>query len=99
MAKFYSVLCINDNEVTLWIQKQTIKKVLLSNQIHTFLNGQDGIDFCKAFLNPDLKSEECFPRLIFLDLHMPIMDGWEFLDYFEKEFWPIFKETKVLPLN
>lgn len=96
MAKFYSVLCINDNEVTLWIQKQTIMKVLLSNHIHTFLNGQDGIDFCNTFLNSDLKTGDSFPCLIFLDLHMPIMDGWEFLDCFEKKFWPIYKETKIV---
>jgi hypothetical protein len=61
MAKFYSVLCINDNEVTLWIQKQTIMKVLLSNKIHTYLSGQDGIDFCNTFLNSDLKTGDSFP--------------------------------------
>jgi hypothetical protein len=24
------------------------------------------------------------------------MDGWEFLDYFEKKFWPIYRETKIV---
>lgn len=96
MSKFYNVLCINDNEVTLWIQKQIIENTLLCDKVYTFLNGQDGLDFCKTFLNSESNSENNYPRLIFLDLHMPCIDGWEFLECFKNEIWPLFKETKIV---
>ena len=32
----------------------------------------------------DLQSVSPFPEIIFLDINMPLMDGWEFLDYCEK---------------
>jgi CheY-like chemotaxis protein len=96
MSKLYNVLCINDNEVTLWIQNQTIKKTLSNTQVHTFLNGKEGLDFCKTYINSDLNIESFYPRLIFLDLHMPLLDGWEFLDCFTREYWPYFKKTKIV---
>ncbi len=37
-----------------------------------------------------------YPRVIFLDLHMPVMGGWEFLDKFSDEIWPYFKDTKII---
>jgi CheY-like chemotaxis protein len=96
MSKFKNVLCINDNEVTLWIQKQSLLKTSLFEQVHTFLNGLDGLIFCKNYLDSNFNLDENYPRLIILDLHMPLMDGWQFLDHFTIDYWPYFKETKVL---
>jgi len=95
-TRFKNVLCINDNEVTLWVQKQILKKTLFSEEVTTLLNGMEGLEFCKKYLNADFDSKNNYPRLILLDLHMPILDGWGFLNHFSKEIWPVFKETKIV---
>lgn len=41
-----------------------------------FKNGEEAINHCKAMLH---EQTEC-PKIIFLDLNMPVMDGWDFLD-------------------
>ncbi|HLP31967.1 MAG TPA: response regulator, partial [Bacteroidia bacterium] len=38
-------------------------------------------------------------QLIFLDLNMPGMNGWEFLDVFNRELWSFFPDTKVVILT
>jgi CheY-like chemotaxis protein len=94
--RFKNVLCINDNEVTLWVQKQILKKTYFSDEVTTLVNGREGLDYCKNYLNPEFDQGGNYPRLILLDLHMPEMDGWQFLHHFAEEIWPYFKETKIL---
>ena len=44
-----------------------------------YQNGQDALDGLTAII----ANGEKFPSVIFLDLDMPIMNGWEFLEEFE----------------
>ncbi len=50
------------------------------SNIMVYENGEEALDN----LANELKNKEKLPEVIFLDLNMPIMDGWEFLDIFCK---------------
>lgn len=73
---------IDDDTVYVSLVKKLIKVKKLSNNILVFKNGKDAIEF--------FKNANSLPDLILLDLNMPIMNGWEFLD----EFRPIRKRSK-----
>lgn len=90
------VLCINDNEITLWIQKQILKKSGTSEDVVTASNGMEGLNYCKSLIKDQQNNSNSFPGLILLDLHMPIMDGWEFLHHFSKDVHQHFNDTKVI---
>lgn len=90
------VLCINDNEVTLWIQKQILKKSKLSQEVITAFNGSEGLGYLKNLVDLKTENQIDFPGLILLDLHMPVMDGWEFLYKFSSEIYPHCMNTKVI---
>ncbi len=78
---------IDDDTVYVSLIKKLIKLKKLSNNILVFKNGKEAIDF---FINTN-----SLPDLILLDLNMPIMNGWEFLD----AFIPLRKESpKMLNL-
>ncbi|HLF53505.1 response regulator [Flavobacterium sp.] len=78
MKKYNKVFIVDDDKVFHFI----IKKLLLKNNIDIipifFENGYDAIEELKENIN----SETDFPDLILLDINMPIMDGWQFLDEF-----------------
>lgn len=94
--KLNSVLCINDNDITLFILKRTLSKSNFAENIIAKKDGLEALHYCKQLINTDEYERGNYPKLIFLDLHMPVMDGWEFLERYANEIWPYFKDTKVV---
>lgn len=94
------ILCIDDDPIALMLIKKNIQKITFSNEIVTAQNGQEALDFFKS-LN-DLQANNTVhkqPQLIFLDLNMPVMGGWEFLDCFNNKEYSNFNHTKVIVLS
>lgn len=76
MKKINTVAIIDDDDIYQYAAKKTIVATESVNNIITFSDGQEAIDF---FLENYGKADE-LPDLVFLDLNMPILDGWQFLE-------------------
>ena len=70
------ILCVDDDPITLMLCKKVIEKSTFSKEIDTAVNGEDALKYFDNLITTKAK----YPQLIFLDLNMPIMNGWEFLD-------------------
>ncbi len=90
------ILCIDDDPITLMLCKMVITKASFSNEITTAKNGEEAIKYFDSLKTTDTNNK---PQLIFLDLNMPVMDGWEFLDSFKTESYSQFHDTKVIILS
>ncbi|MFM2369963.1 MAG: hypothetical protein RL619_2280 [Bacteroidota bacterium] len=93
------ILCIDDDPITLMLCKKVIVKASFSNEIITSQNGEEALFyFNKIKYNTDNKLKK-HPELIFLDLNMPVMGGWEFLDIFNTIDYSEFSSIKVVVLS
>lgn len=70
------ILIIDDDEINNFIAAKLIDKIPPRARVSTCLNGEEGIDYIKSRLD---KQQE-LPDIIFLDINMPVMNGWEFLE-------------------
>jgi CheY-like chemotaxis protein len=66
---------IDDDEIYQIIITKIIQKTALFSSISSFCDGKEGII---ALINT-IENKESLPDIILLDINMPVMDGWEFM--------------------
>lgn len=73
------VCVIDDDEIYQFTIRHNVLKLNNQNAVLSFTNGQQAVDFFASHQNNTAN----WPDVIFLDINMPTMDGWAFLDAFE----------------
>lgn len=93
------IFCVDDDAITLMLCKKVIERVGFAKEIITAQNGEEAFAYFQDLAKqPELNPE--YPKLVLLDLNMPIMNGWEFLDAYEESgYQNIFKEAKFIVLS
>ena len=76
MNKVKTLGIVDDDKIYTFLVKKTIEQTNLVNTIKVFENGLDAINFLKE----NTANQDTLPEILLLDLSMPIMDGWEFLE-------------------
>jgi len=79
-----TIWVVDDDPIYQIIANKIIKKSELFSTVFTFKNGKEAIDAFKD----SLEKKHKLPNIILLDINMPIMDGWEFME-----------EIKTLSIN
>lgn len=83
---------VDDDKIFIFLTKKIIEDTGIDTDIHVFTDGQESMDYLKAIVS----QPEFLPDIICLDLSMPVMDGWEFLNEYNAEIAP--KLEKQIPL-
>ena len=98
MKKLSGVLLIDDDETTNFLNERLLSKMNLTDRIRVFKNGKQAFDYLYNVSNQhyDGNTQDYFqPELILLDINMPVMDGFEFLDLYNR-LDPDFRKNIVL---
>lgn len=80
MKKIESCIIIDDDPIFVYGTKRLMKEIDFCDTIIVYNNGQEALEGILTIS----ESGEKVPPFIFLDLNMPIMNGWEFLEEFTK---------------
>ncbi len=80
MKNLYNFCIIDDDLIYQYTITKTIKIYDLANEVMVFSDGEEALDF---FIR-NLDSSENLPDIILLDINMPIMDGFQFMEEYIK---------------
>lgn len=93
MMQNLPVIClIEDDAFQVFLLEKMIELAEIPSTIIVFKNGKEAFDGLKE---RNLTGEK-IPDVIFLDINMPIWDGWEFLAEMKKHQIPIGKQLFIL---
>jgi len=98
--KINCILLVDDDMATNFINKKIIQKTNIVEHVHVALNGKEAIDYICGkgkFESSDNKYPS--PEMLLLDINMPVMDGWEFIEAYQKLDDAYKKNIKIIMLS
>lgn len=82
------ILCVEDDPISNAINVRLLKRMVEGLEVIQATNGKQAIDLIETAQS----LQQPPPDLILLDLNMPIMNGWEFIEYYQNNLlsyhWP-----------
>lgn len=87
------IFIIDDEEVNLFLTQQMLVKFGPKENIHTFVSAEEALGSIQA------AGDEDIPDVILLDLNMPVINGWEFLDVLKPQWERLRKKCKIYILT
>ncbi len=91
MSAEKNIFIIDDDEIFTFLTKKMITSTDSLIQVKTFGDGDEAINYLKSISG----NKEMLPDMILLDLNMPVLDGWGFLEEFETLHFSLKKEIAI----
>lgn len=95
MSQFKCILLVDDDQIANYLHKNFLSKIVDVSCIETASNGRQAL----MFLDQYVSGKHCFPEIIFLDINMPVCDGFEFVEAFNKLNYPNKAKVDIVVLS
>lgn len=82
--KYATIMLVDDNDLDNIINQKMIESSYFAKRINIHTSSHSALEFLKNLEREKEPIQEMIPEIIFLDINMPLMNGFQFLDEYEK---------------
>jgi CheY-like chemotaxis protein len=82
--KYSNVMLIDDSELDNFINEKTLEANHFAKKIYVHTSAKSALEFLNNLVTMGDKFSEVHPNVIFIDINMPMMDGFQFIDHYKK---------------
>jgi CheY-like chemotaxis protein len=93
------VLCVDDDSISLTISQLLLKRTGFAQAVDTAIDGSDALDYFEKLFSAGPDAANTSPGLILLDINMPVMNGWEFLQAYVPLYADKLPHTRIVILS
>jgi CheY-like chemotaxis protein len=90
------VLCVDDDTISLTISQLLLKRTGFAEEVNTVIDGSEALEYFEKLFANDPDPIHNAPELILLDINMPVMNGWEFLQAYNPRFSAKLSHTRIV---
>src|SRR4051812_13962186 len=83
--KYENVMLLDDNDLDNFINEKTLEANNFARNIYINTSAQSAMEFLKNLLTIGSNYKAAYPEIIFVDINMPMIDGFQFIENFKKE--------------
>ena len=97
--KYQYAMLLDDNELDNFINQKTLEANSFANKIYVNTSSKSALEFLTNLETSSSNEFDIFPQIIFMDINMPMIDGFQFIDNFKNKFPKRFKSTRIVILT
>ena len=97
--KYSTVMLIDDSEIDNFINHKMIEGCNFADRTYIHTSSKSALEFLRNLERTGKVPKELIPEIIFLDINMPIMDGFQFIDEFDKLSKEFKSKSKIVMLT
>ncbi len=97
--RYENVLLIDDMELDNFINKKLLEINGFSKNIYVNTSATAALEFLKNLVTISRQESKMYPDVIFVDINMPMMDGFQFIKEFKRLFDPKIIDPKLIVLT
>jgi len=97
--KFTNVMLIDDSDLDNFINKKIIEHSQFAKNVFVHSNAKNALAFFDNLINLGDGQQELYPEIIFVDINMTVMNGFQFIEELLKNFERLLVKPKLFILT